>query len=220
MQGFEVPQSTNHPWARRIWWIAVAGATGLSLFRLITTAFTTPVGSQLRYFLFGVLGILTALAFIVAVVFVVWLAGFARIRNIRAKDSHAPVAYLVGLAEDSNDVLRELGASHSFKKPSHASLSFGATSEGLHVYRRFSHHIASISADRIDDIRLERRTLASGPVREVMSFTIRDETNTPHRLSFTMFSPAKLCMIPHSKKYMEGLLAEFCETLGLKDRVV
>ncbi len=197
----------------------MAGATGLSLFRLITTAFAAPAGSQLRYFLFGVLGVLTALVLVIIVVFVVWLAGLSRVRKIRAEDPNAPVAHLVGLAVDGNEVLCALGASHSFAKPSHASLSFGATKTGLHVYRRFSERIALLPADRIDDIRLERRTLASGPDREVMSFTIRDETNKPHRLSFTIFSPAKLCMIPYSQKYMQHLLAQFRETLGLEGRV-
>ncbi|MGO2139051.1 MAG: hypothetical protein ACTH30_01455 [Leucobacter sp.] len=205
-------------WKRRIWLVSVGGMAVLSTIRLITGAMNAPVGSQLRYSLFGLLGVLIGVFITVTMVFF-WYAGHRRLRGLLAASPDAPVAHIVGLAEDGNEVLTNLGASHSFPKPSHALLSFGAAATGLHVYRRFGHRIAFLSHDRIDDIRLERRTLASGPDREVMSFTIRDETNKPHRLSFTIFSPAKLCMIPYSKKYMESLLAEFRETLGVTDRV-
>ncbi|MFF8818308.1 hypothetical protein ACF07D_09975 [Leucobacter sp. NPDC015123] len=176
------------------------------------------MGSQLRYSLFGLLGVLIGVFITVTMVFF-WYPGHRRLRGLLTESPDAPVAHIVGLAEDGNEVLTILGASHSFPKPSHAVVSFGAAANGLHVYRRFSDRIALLPADRIDDIRLERRTLASGPDREVMSFTIRDETDTPHRLSLTMFSPGKLCMIPYSQKYMQRLLAEFRETLGLEGRV-
>lgn len=219
MQDDNAPQNKNESlWKRRIWWISVGGMAVLSTIRLITGAINAPVGSQLRYSLFGLLGVLIGVFITVTMVFFFWYAGHRRLRGLLAESPNAPVAHIVGLAEDGNEVLTVLGASHSFPKPSHAVVSFGAAANGLHVYRRFGHRIALLPHDRIDDIRLERRTLASGPDREVMSFTIRDETNKPHRLSFTIFSPAKLCMIPYSKKYMESLLTEFREMLGVADR--
>lgn len=189
----------------------------LSTIRLIIGALEAPEGSQLKYFLIMCLGLLFVLAFTAAWVFFMWYAGSRRAQLILAEDANAPVALVGGLAEDSNEVLNKLGASHSFPKPERILVSFGATAEGLHVYRRFGHRVALLPADHIDEIRLERRALATGPEREVMTFTIRDEADAPHRLSFAMFSPGKLCMIPYSKKYMQNLLAEFREALGVKN---
>ena len=206
-------------WKRRIWWVAVGGMAVLSTIRLISGAVNAPVGSQLRYSLFGLLGVVTGVLITIAVVVIFWSAGYRRVQHILAEDPRAPVGVIGGLAEDSNDVLAELGASYSFPKPERILVSFGATAEGLHIYRRYSHRIALLTADRIDDIKLERRPLATGKEYEVMSFIVRDETNTPHRLSLAMFSPGKLCMIPYSQKYMQNLLTEFREMLGLEGRV-
>lgn len=206
-------------WKKRIWWISVGGMAVLSTIRVVVGAFEAPEGSQVRYSLFGLLGVLTGLAIVVAWIFFMWHAGSRRVKHILAAHPDAPVLLVGGLAEDSNDVLAELGASYSFPKPERILVSFGATAEGLHIYRRYNHRIALLTADRIDDIKLERRPLATGKEYEVMSFIVRDETNTPHRLSLAMFSPGKLCMIPYSQKYMQNLLTEFRETLGLEGRV-
>ncbi|MGO2139050.1 MAG: hypothetical protein ACTH30_01450 [Leucobacter sp.] len=139
-------------------------------------------------------------------------------QHILAVDANAPVALVGGLAEDNNEVLTQLGASHSFRKPERILISFGATADGLHIYRRYNRRVAFLPADRIDGICLERRDLATGREYEVMTFTIRDETGESRRLSLAMFSPGKLCMILYSPKYMQNILAEFRETLGVKDR--
>ncbi|GAA2837476.1 hypothetical protein GCM10010471_19270 [Leucobacter komagatae] len=190
----------------------------LSTIRLITGAINAPMGSQLRYSLFGLLGVLIGIFVTIAVVAIFWSAGYRRVQHILAEDPSAPVAVLGGLAEDGNEVLTNLGASHSFPKPERVLISFGATAEGLHVYRRFGQRIALLPANRIDNIWLERRALATGREYEVMTFTIRHETGESRRLSLAMFSPGKLCMIPYSPKYMQNILAEFRETLGVKDR--
>lgn len=218
MKAFEVTQSTNRPWTRWIWWISVGGMAVLSSIRLIIGAVEAPEGSQLEYYLFVLLGFLIVLVFAVLLSFIFWLAGHKRVGHILTESPGAPVAYVAGLAEDGNEVLVELGATYSFRKPSHAFVSFGATPAGLQVYRRFNHEIARLRADRIDDIGLERRALASGPEREVISFSIRDETGTLHKLSFTIFSPGKLFLLAYSQRYMQSLLAEFRQMLGVKDR--
>lgn len=173
-------QSKNESlWKKRIWWISVGGMAVLSTIRVTIGALEAPADSELRFFLPVFLGFFFVLVLSVTMIFCVWFAGHRRVQHILAVDANAPVALVGGLAEDSNEVLNKLGASHSFPKPERILISFGATAEGLHVYRRFGHRIALFPSDRIDDIRLERRTLATGPDREVVSFTIRDEADTP-----------------------------------------
>ncbi|GAA2837464.1 hypothetical protein [Leucobacter komagatae] len=189
----------------------------LSTIRLVIGAVEAPEGTQLRYSLFGLLGGFTGIELGFLVSFIFWVPGRLRLRHLMAASPRAPVAHVAGLAEDGNDVLTKLGASYSFTRPSHAFISFGATPQGLHVYRRFGQSIAFFPAGNVDEIRLEQRTLASGPDREVMSFNIRDATGVSHRLSFTIFCAAKLFAIGYSRKYMEALLTRFRETLDVKD---
>ena len=210
------PQSASR-WKRRLWWAVIASMAALSTIRVFIGALEAPEGSQLRYSLFGLLGGITGVALGVLVSFAFWLAGRLRVRNLLTTSPGTPVAYVAGLAEDGNDVLAQLGASYSFPKPSHALVSFGATSKGLHVYRRFGHSIIFVPANRICDIRFEHRTLASGPEREVMSFTISDENGRLHHLNLTIFCAAKLFVIPYSRKYLRDLLNRFRETLEVKD---
>ncbi|GAA2837455.1 hypothetical protein FB468_1097 [Leucobacter komagatae] len=202
----------------RNWWIAVCATTLLVYVLSAIALFKVPLGSQLGLNLARVHGGLTGIEILVILIFFMWFAGSRRVQPILAEDPHAPVALVGGLAEDSNEILAALGASHSFPKPERVLISFGATAEGLHVYRRFGHRIAFLPADRIDDIRLERRALATGPEREVVSFIIRDDADTSHRLSLAMFSTGKLCLLSYSQTYMKSILTEFREKLGLEAR--
>ncbi|MGO2139048.1 MAG: hypothetical protein ACTH30_01440 [Leucobacter sp.] len=199
----------------RNWWIAVC-ATTLLVYVLSAIALIKTPGFQLGLHLARIHGGLTVFVFLVTYVFFMWFAGSRRVQPILAEDPHAPVALVGGLAEDSNEILAALGASHSFPKPERVLSSFGATATGLHVYRRLGHRIALLPADRIDDIRLERRSLATGPEREVVSFIIRDDTDTSHRLSLAMFTTGKLCLLSYSQTYMKSIVTEFREKLGLE----
>ncbi len=219
MQDESVTHGKNEPlWKKRIWWISVGGMAVLSSTRLIIGAFEAPEGSQLRYSLFGLLGGLTALVFGVLMSFAFWLAGHSRSKRIRADTHDAPVVYVAGLAEDGDEVLSKLGATYSFPRPKYAVVSFGASPQGLLVYRRFSHRIAFFRADRVADVLYERRVLASGPEHEVMTFLVEDETGSVHRLSFSIFSPGKMFVVAYSRNYKEKLLHDFREVLGVKDR--
>lgn len=205
-------------WTRRIWWFSVAGMATLSTIRLIIGVMDAPEGSELRYGLVAVLGIVTGVAVVLLVTFIFWIPSHIRVQQILAEAPNAPTVNVASLADDANAVLTRLGANYSFPKPRNAMISFGATPAGLVVYRRFHHRIAFYHADRIEDVVLEQRTLASGPEREVMSFLIHDEDGTIHRLSLSIFSPGKLYMIAYSKTYMQNLLSEFRGVLGVKDR--
>ena len=192
--------------------------TLLSTTRLVIGAIEAPEGSRIRYYAFVFLGLLIVIVLAGLFALMLWIPARSRTRSIMAEDPNAAFAYTAGLADDGNEILSMLGASHSFRKPSHALVSFGATKEGLVVYRRFKHRIAFVPADRIEDVLLERRALASGPDYEVMSFLARDNARTSHRLSFSFFSPEKMYIIPYSQRYRESLLLDFRRALSLDDR--
>ncbi|WP_141886447.1 hypothetical protein [Leucobacter komagatae] len=194
--------------------------TVLSTIRVIVGAIEAPEDSQLEYWFPVLLGVLTTLLFTVFMCSVFWFTGSVRVRHIKAEfggTSPIPVVHIAGIAEDGNEVLTALGSTHSYKKPENASLSFGAGRSGLVVYRRFNHRIAFFTTDRIKDVFYERRTIAAGMEREVMSFLIADEAGNIHSLGFTIFNHEQLLIIPYSRAFKQNMLREFKEALGLTD---
>lgn len=222
MQDNSAPEKQNESvWKKRLWWAAVSGMAVLSTIRLVVGAFRAPSGSLLEYALVSFLGVLTTLLIIVVLCSAFWFAGSVRVRHIRAElqaDSPIPVVHIAGIAEDGNEVLTTLGSTYSYKKPENAALSFGASPAGLVVYRRFNHRIAFYPADRIQDIFYERRTIAAGMQREVMSFLITDDAGSTSSLGFTIFNHRQLLIIPYSRVYKQNMLRAFKETLGVTDK--
>ena len=196
-------------------WVTVACLATLTTIGLVHGAFNAPDGSDLQSGLVSVIGIVTGIDVVLFVTLIFWIPSHIRVRHILAEAPNAPAVHVAALAEDGNAILTALGTSHSFTKPQNAIVSFGATPAGITVYRRFNHEITFYLKERIDDIFYERRPLASGSDREVMTFVIRDEWGVAHHLSFSIFSPGKLYMLPYSRQYLQILLSAFKEALGL-----
>ena len=85
------------------------------------------------------------------------------------------------------------------------------------MYRRFNHRIAFFATDRIKDVFYERRTIAAGMEREVMSFLIADDAGNIHSLGFTIFNHEQLLIIPHPRAFKQNMLRAFEESLNITE---
>lgn len=222
MQDDKAAQSKNESrWKKRIWWVSVGGMAVLSTIRVIVGALEAPEGSQLKYGFSVLLGALITIVIVLVMCSAFWFAGSVRVRHIKAEfpgTSPTPVVHVAGIAEDGNEVLTALGSTYSYKKPENAVLAFGAGPTGLVVYRRFNRRIAFFATDRIKDVFYERRTIAAGMEREVMSFLIADDAGNIHSLGFTIFNHEQLLIIPYSRAFKQNMLREFKEALGLTEQ--
>ncbi|GAA2838368.1 hypothetical protein FB468_1090 [Leucobacter komagatae] len=111
MQSNDAAQSKDESaWKRRIWWIAVCGTALLSTIRLITSVLNAPEGSQLRYSLFGLLGILIGVLVILVTFWVLSMPGRRRLRKAREEFPEALFIVHADLAEGSYETIHTLGA--------------------------------------------------------------------------------------------------------------
>ncbi len=216
MKNKSAAQNKNESlWKRRIWWVFVGGMATLSTVRVFISAFEAPAGSQLRYSLFGVLGILTGMLVVLITFCLLSAPGKSRLRKAQVEFPGALFIVHADLAEGSYDTIHTLGAT-PFKNHAVVNQTLCFTSDGLTVYRGLGKKIFFLPSTNILAARLVRGTLSTGASSWVFQFrTLQDAAE--HNLEFAFNDKKALFSFfpPPSHRKYAGILTEIQETLNL-----